>query len=106
MGHYRYLVFTNPTEGHEAEFNTWYDEVHLGEVLAVPGFIGAERYRIEAAEAEHRYLAIYEFEADDPAAVLGELPARVADGRIGMPPVLDANIKTVLYKVITPRVTR
>ena len=109
MGHYRYLVFSNPVEGHEDEYNRWYDEVHLGEVIALPAFIAAGRHRIEPdgeAEPEHAYLAVYEFEAEDPAAVLADLAARAEDGRIVLPPFLDANIKTQLYKVITPRMTK
>ena len=108
MAHFRYLVYTNPVEGLEAEYNDWYDNTHLGEVIAVPGFIAAERYELQAegdAKPEHRFLAIYEFEADDPATVLAELAARAGDGRINMKPVLAPGIKTHIYKVITPRVT-
>lgn len=109
MGHYRYLVFTDPVEGREAEYNEWYDTIHLAEVIAVPGFVAAERYQFEPGENQetrHKYLAIYEFTADDPAIVLGELSVRAADGRLNMVPVLADNIETRLYKVITPRKTR
>lgn len=109
MGHYRYLVFTDPVEGREAEYNEWYDSVHLGEVIAIPAFMAAERFRFEPGENQetlHEYLAIYEFTADDPAVVLDDLGARAADGRLNMAPVLADNIETRLYQVITPRRTR
>jgi hypothetical protein len=109
VGHYRFLVFTNPIDGMDVEYNQWYDAVHLGEVIAVPGFIAAERYRCcPTAEAalDHAYLAIYEFEADDPVATLAELTARARDGRIDMTPVLAPDIETRLYEVITPRISR
>jgi hypothetical protein len=47
----------------EAEFNRWYNEVHLPEVLACPGFASATRY--ECTDGQPRYLAIYELESED-----------------------------------------
>ena len=38
------IVFSNPFEGKDDEFNEWYDNVHLPEVLALPGVISAQRY--------------------------------------------------------------
>jgi len=35
MGKYILLVQSNATDGKEEEFNKWYDEIHLGEVLRV-----------------------------------------------------------------------
>ena len=37
------LVFSNATDGRDEEFNTWYDEVHVPEVLEVDGVSGASR---------------------------------------------------------------
>jgi hypothetical protein len=60
------LVFTNAVDGRDEEFNRWYDEVHLAEVLALPVFTEARRFRLADAqrfpEQSHRYLAIYEYE--------------------------------------------
>jgi hypothetical protein len=36
-----YLVFSNPVEGREDEYNAWYDEVHLPDVQRIPGVVGA-----------------------------------------------------------------
>jgi len=33
------IVFSNPFEGKDDEFNEWYDNVHLPQVLAMPGVI-------------------------------------------------------------------
>jgi hypothetical protein len=71
------LVFTNAAEGRDDEFNRWYDEVHLVEVLALPEFVSAERYKLADAQMfpdqSHRYLAIYEYKGDsaDAVAALG-----------------------------------
>jgi hypothetical protein len=43
------------------EFNRWYDQEHIPELLKVPGYRTARRYR--AVEGEPKYLAIYEIGA-------------------------------------------
>ncbi len=62
------LVFiTNcPDSGREAEFNNWYTNIHIPDILQLPGFKSAARYQIAASpEAPHgKYLAIYEIEGD------------------------------------------
>jgi hypothetical protein len=67
------LVFTNAVDGRDDEFNRWYDEVHLPEVLALDAFTGATRHRVTDAQMypdqSHRYLAIYEFEGDPQDAI-------------------------------------
>lgn len=47
----------------EAEFNAWYNDVHVPEVLACPGWIWGSRY--VSTDGEPRYLAIYEMESED-----------------------------------------
>ena len=48
MARYQYVVMTNAVEGRDAEFNEWYTNIHLKEVLEVPGFTAATRYRVVA----------------------------------------------------------
>lgn len=79
----QFLVFSNPVEGREDQYNSWYDKVHLGDVCQVPGVIGAERFELvptggEGAPAPaHRYLAVYDLDpAADGSEVLTELMAR------------------------------
>jgi hypothetical protein len=50
----------------EAEFNTWYENVHIPEVCQAPGVKGARRYQIsEPADGYPKYLAIYDIEGQD-----------------------------------------
>jgi Antibiotic biosynthesis monooxygenase len=44
------------------DFNRWYDEKHLPEILACPGFLSSERF--ECTAGEPRYLAVYELESE------------------------------------------
>jgi hypothetical protein len=71
------VVLTNSAEGRDAEFNAWYDGVHLKEILAIDGIVAGQRFEVapEAAEGPYRYCTVYEIETDDLAPVL----ARVAD---------------------------
>jgi hypothetical protein len=52
----------------EDEFNRWYD-AHLAEILVVPGFVSARRFRLDALsgaarELPFRYLSLYELDGD------------------------------------------
>jgi hypothetical protein len=63
------LALTNPVEGKDEEFRTWYWETHIPEILELPGFVAARRYRTaESAGAPYRYATIYEVEGSAEAA--------------------------------------
>ena len=66
------VITTNCTDAaREAEFNEWYDKVHLPDILETPGFIKATRYEnIESLEGEAKFLAIYDIETDDIGEVM------------------------------------
>src|SRR5512139_3868666 len=90
------VVQSRPSDpAREDEFNKWYSQTHLAEVLAVPGIVGAHRYKVHdggpsaADPAGHPYVAIYELEADDLTAPVQELRARSASGRIQMSDLLQ-----------------
>lgn len=78
-----FIVHTNAAEGREDDFNEWYNNTHLSDVVAIPGFVAARRYRL--ADAQHvpletfRYFAIYEIEGD-PAAAMVALQAAIDQG--------------------------
>jgi hypothetical protein len=102
-------VFTNVTSPeHEAAYNEWYDNTHLGDVFKVPGFVAATRYRISDAQAKgvdppYRYLSIYEVESEE---LQGCLDALMRAGRdMIMSEHLDGKRSTAyLYEEITPRI--
>jgi hypothetical protein len=84
MTKYIFPVFTNPTPGQEQEFNRWYEEHHLADVIDVPGFVAATRFRLaptqfanNPAPLTHRYMALYEIETDDLAATMQALLERI-----------------------------
>ncbi|WP_204079700.1 DUF4286 family protein [Mycobacterium riyadhense] len=52
----------------DQEYNTWYDEVHIPELVALDGFVSARRLR--PVDGDGSYVALYEIEADDLQTVL------------------------------------
>jgi hypothetical protein len=78
----------------EDEYNRWYTEVHIPELLAVPGFVAARRYRLHAAagsadEGEPAsYLAVYEVEGGDLGDVVQLMADRSSAGDIQLSPAL------------------
>lgn len=88
-------VYSNPAEAaREDEYNAWYRDTHVPEVLALPGFVGATRYRLADAqlggESEHRYVAMYEIDADDIQTALNGLVEGFGGGKITMSDVIAA----------------
>ncbi|HEY6532314.1 MAG TPA: hypothetical protein VIY72_08430 [Acidimicrobiales bacterium] len=71
------VVQSGPREGREDDFNDWYSNVHVPEVLSVDGFVGARRFR--ALDGDH-YLTVYELEADDITVPVAEFRDRSAAG--------------------------
>lgn len=62
------VVLTNPVEGQEDEYNRWYSDDHLDDVLTAAGFEAAQRYAFRPSKLSRNspasYLAIYEVDAD------------------------------------------
>jgi len=81
MAKFRIVAFNNPVEGREAEYNDWYSNTHLADVLRVPGFLTGQRFKLAPAqksgtEQRWQYAAIYECEADSPQQLLDALAER------------------------------
>jgi len=50
----------------ETDFNDWYNNIHLPDVLETPGFVAATRYEMkEFRDGRAKYLTIYELETSD-----------------------------------------
>ncbi|MDN5893707.1 MAG: hypothetical protein L0H93_06735 [Nocardioides sp.] len=78
------------------EFNRWYDEVHVPEVIAkVPGVVAARRFVLaadqllpEEALPDRGYLAIYEIEGEPIEKVAASLGGGLSDGTLTLSPTL------------------
>ena len=105
-----FVVDTNASDrSREKEYNDWYDNVHLGEVLALQGFEAAQRFRVSgepvAGNMSHQYVALYELDTETPHASLDALAAAVADGSMTMSEAIDTrDVHAVLIEPVTGRV--
>ena len=110
MPRYTMLVSTNPVPGREDEYNTWYDNRHLSDVLTLDGFVAAQRFRLADAqpeqEAPQRYLAVYEVEADSVEAASKVLADGFGSGGLPLSDSLDLTSMGILYyEAVTDRRT-
>jgi hypothetical protein len=67
------LVLTEPSEGMVDEFNEYYENTHLDEVLETTGWDTASRFElVDEAGGKYplKYLALYEVESDDSADII------------------------------------
>ena len=97
------LVFSNPVPGREDEFNDWYDNRHLADIVAVEGIRSARRYEAVTGSLggpnAHRYLAVYVCDGDLDA-IAAEMEERQNDGR--MPVSESYEISTTVLTLWEP----
>jgi len=118
MRKYEWLVMSKCDPDHRDEFNTWYDEVHLADLLKIPGIVGARRFDLspfqsttdpetggimvsegDALPGQFPFLAIYEFETDDVKWVMEEIVRR--SGTPDM--VISEHLRDVSMHLYEPR---
>ncbi|MEU4430648.1 hypothetical protein ACH474_07575 [Nocardia rhamnosiphila] len=66
-----------------AEYHRWYTDVHIGEMLAIEGIVGARR--LEPLAGDGGFIALCEIEADDLEAVQARMGARARSGEMSKP---------------------
>jgi hypothetical protein len=60
------VVTMEVDEADEAEFNEWYNEQHLPERMAIPGYVSARRFKLEDGNNALKYLCIWEMVDGSP----------------------------------------
>ena len=48
------VVLANSVESREDEFNDWYSGVHVPEILALPSFLSARRFRTGSSRSDEQ----------------------------------------------------
>jgi hypothetical protein len=114
MRKFTWVVLTNCDPAHDTEFNEWYDGVHIGDLLRIPGVVSAVRSRLAEAQmsmvdgalvlcgpsainAKYKYLACYHIEAEDVSSVLKEVKARSNTKEMEISPYLT-EAYTLMYE--------
>ena len=87
----------------DQEYNRWYDDVHLGELLALDGFVGARRLRPLADDGP--YLALYELQGEDLQAIVDNMVACGQRGELHLSDALQLDPPPAmrLFEVTTER---
>lgn len=106
MAKYKMVILSRPTEGREDEYNEWYQNVHLGELVALDGIVSGRRYRRARTLGERDsfpYLAIYDIETDDIDGVVLGLTHTAEQGRLTMSDAMDTETAyAVVYEEFGP----
>jgi hypothetical protein len=109
---YYFFVFSNPVAGHEDEYNKWYNEQHTQDVVAVPGFVTAQRfvknelpiYRLVDLQVP-KYLIIYKIVTDDVEAVFKEVNRRLETKETVISPTFDRSTSvSYVYRPFRPEI--
>ncbi len=81
---YYLFAHLNVAEGHDEEFNTFYNETHRPDVLRNPGMVWGARSKLVAIEPAGTvfpgYLAAYEFQSYDLDGSIAEVIRRLRTG--------------------------
>ncbi len=77
------VVLNGPSDlAREDEFNAWYDEVHIPDVVSTGAYHSAVRYvNTNKDTGQPKYLAIYETDASEPLGQLAVLQDRMKEIR-------------------------
>lgn len=111
MGKYNLIALTNPLDGQDDAFNDWYTNIHLDDVLKLPGIVAAQRFKLNDVQhrelsEEWKYMAVYEIEIDDIAITLDALRAASGTDAMKLSPALSPELMVWIYTPITERVER
>ena len=98
-----FIALTNPVSGKEDEYNEWYTNTHLEEVVAIEGFISARRYRLSEAQMfedqAYQYLAIYEVENGCGSKIIENLESAIPLMTISSAIDLDAGLGLLVESI-------
>jgi len=110
MPRYKMIVLSNPVEGREAEYNDWYQNIHLAQVISIKGFQSAQRFRLTTSLVEGEvkpYLAIYEIETNDVESVIQDLRKLAEAGSLLVSDTLDIeHVHAAVYEELGPAVAK
>jgi hypothetical protein len=92
MPKYRLVMLSQALPGRDEDYERWYDETHIPDMLQVPGFTACQRFRIVKnvlGETTYPYCTIYEMEADSADAALGAMFGAMQSGKMRMSDSVD-----------------
>src|SRR6516225_7213712 len=117
LNRYVYLVISDPLPGREFDFNDGYQNMHMGDLVQLPGWTGAQRFRLVPDVMPHNIqplyrrgnLIIWDQEGTDLDKLRSDANAAIAGGKSRLIPGFDYGpdgAVSTTYQVIGARITR
>ena len=114
---YVFLVMSDPLPGREFDFNDGYQNMHMGDLVQLPGWTGAQRFRlvpnVMPRNTQPLYrrgnLIIWDQEGTDLGKLRSDANAAIAGGKSRLIPGFDYGpdgAVSATYQVIGARMTR
>jgi len=99
---YWFLSFVNGQRGREQEYDRWYLEHHIHELLEVPGFAAAQRFTLQRALREDllpafNFLGVYEIRSADLAGTIAGLEKHLKSGVMTETPFKDPSRRLQVF---------
>jgi len=100
-----FMVYANPVDGKDTEFNAWYDR-HMGAIAKLPEFVKAQRFIVQPrsgrADPPYKYVIVYEVRGSDIDGALAAIGAAVKAGKVESPDMnLVLKLESMAYKPFT-----
>jgi hypothetical protein len=117
LNRYVYLVMSDPLPGREFDFNDGYQNMHMGDLVQLPGWTGAQRFRLAPDVMPRNIqplyrrgnLIIWDQEGADLDKLRRDANAAIAGGKSRLIPGFDYGPDGAVratYQVIGARMTR
>jgi len=109
------VILSNAAPGAEDEYNDWYTNCHLAQIVSIPGIVSAQRFEYtglttvpypntdDDPHPSRRYLALYEVEGDPREVVAAIRAARASDAIARPESIVD--ISAWVFRSITDVIT-
>jgi hypothetical protein len=105
-GRHLFLAFSTYT-GDRSTFGSWYDEVHIPQILSAQGMRGAQRFELAATKPlpgvrslDYGHLALYEIDGD-PLPFREEVKRLLLSGEMEIPQFMNPPFKTLILKPVS-----
>jgi hypothetical protein len=105
------VMMNSPEEGKDEEFNRWYTGQHVPDVMRVPGFETAQRFKLSGVQHKQppfsqRYVAFYEIDTDNLADVDAEIVRRVGTSEMPMSNTISPPVVRFFLDEVTDRIVK
>jgi hypothetical protein len=106
---YAFIVLTNAVPGREDEFNRWYTDTHLSDVLRLPGIVAAQRYKLAPKQRRegpypYHYAAIYDIETENLDETISALKTKSGTSDMPISDAMHTDRLALIYEPITKRI--